>query len=188
MPCKKRKYVKDIDFPENIPTDYQPVVNKRGLSPGTEYLDISFTIQDNFFYAQKDIIEIDTPTNNKGYYGLAFGVKFPEIPPEEACSTSTDPLEQKIKVQRLYDVAIVEASVGKNCRHHFWTGGYKKEVQDVVVDDANKKMWNQGYEMSLSIPSGTSLTTTNTQNVLDAQKWLIESKMLVPAAQHAAKQ
>ena len=105
--------MKDIDFPENIPTDYQPVVNKRGLPPGTEYLDISFTIQDNFFSAQKDIIEIDTPTNNKGYYGLAFGVTFPEIPPEEACSTSTDPLEQKIKVQRLYDVAIVEASVGK---------------------------------------------------------------------------
>ena len=177
MPCKKRKLVKDIEFPENIPTDYQPVVNKRGLPPGTEYLDISFTIQDNSFSSQKDIIEIDTPTGNKGYYGLAFGVKFPEIPPEEACSTSTDPLEQKIKVQRLYDVAIVEASVGKNCRHYFWTGAYKKGVQDVVVDDANKKMWNQRYQMSLSIPSGTSLTTTNTQNVLDAQKWIIESQI-----------
>ena len=116
MPCKKGKLVKDIDFPENIPTDYQPVVNKRGLPPGTECLDISFTIQDNFFSSEKDIIEIDTPTNNKGYYGLAFGVKFPEIPPEEACSSSTDPLNQKIKVQRLYDVAILEASVEKKLR------------------------------------------------------------------------
>ena len=113
MPCKKRNLVKDIDFPENIPTDYQPVVNKRGLPPGTEYLDISFTVQDNFYSSAKDIIEQDTPTGNKGYYGFAFGVKFPEIPPEEACSSSTDPLNQKIKVQRLYGVAILEASVGK---------------------------------------------------------------------------
>ena len=56
MPCKKRKLEKDIDFPENIPTDYQPVVNKRGPPPGIEYLDISFTIQDNSFSSQKDII------------------------------------------------------------------------------------------------------------------------------------
>ena len=102
-----------MDFPENIPTDYQPVVNKRGLPPGTEYLDVSFTIQNNQYTSSKDIILGGTPAADKGYYGFAFGVKFPEIPPQEACST-TDPLNQKIKVQRLYDVAVLEASLGKN--------------------------------------------------------------------------
>ena len=129
MPCKKRKLVKDIDFPENIPTDYAPVVNKRGLPPGTEYLEVSFTIQDNFDSTEPDIMEQPTLSGNKGYYGFAFGVKFPEIPPEEACSISTDPLDQKIKIQRLYDVAILEASVGKNVRHHFWTENTKRECK-----------------------------------------------------------
>ena len=162
MPCKKRKLVKDIDFPENIPTDYAPVVNKRGLPPGTEYLEISFTIEDNYHSSTPDIIDQPTPAGNHGHYGLAFGVKSPEIPTEESCKISTDPLEQKIKIQRLYDVAILEASVGKNKRHHFWTGQYKKGVANVNVDDANKTMWTQGYEMSPSAPTG--VTTTPTAN------------------------
>ena len=141
MPCKKRKLVKDIDFPENIPTDYAPVVNKIGLPPGTEYLEVTLTIQDNPWNTEPDVMSQPPLTGDKG---LSFGVKFPEIPPEEACSISTDPLEQMIKIQRLYDVAIVEASVGKNVRHHFWTGKYQKGIQEVKVDDSNKKMWNQG--------------------------------------------
>ena len=175
MPCKKRKYVKDIDFPENIPTDYAPVVNKRGLPPGTEYLDISFTIEDNYRSSKPDIIDQPTPAGNLGHYGIAFGVKFPEIPPEESCKVSTDPLEQKIKIQRLYDVAILEASVGKNKRHHFWTGQYRKGLTAVNVDDANKQMWRQGYQMSASAPTGVA--TTPTDGAVTAQEMQIESKM-----------
>ena len=141
--------MKEIDFPENIPTDYAPVVNKRGLPPGTEFLEFSFTIADNYQSTTPDIIDQPTPTGNLGHYGIAFGVKFPEIPPEESCSISTDPLEQQIKkIHHLYDVAILEASVGKNYRHHFWTGQYKKGINPTNVDDANKQMWTQGYEMS----------------------------------------
>ena len=180
MPCKKRKYVKDMDFPENIPTDYQPVVNKRGLPPGTEYLDVSFTIQNNEFSTQRDIILGGTPPADKGYYGFAFGVKFPEIPPQEACSSSTDPLNQKIKIQRLYDVAVLEASLGKNNRHHFWTGQPGKGTMSTKVEDANKLMWDMGYEMSLA-PQGTYSTGVANQgdrtNVLTAQMNLIEKKM-----------
>ena len=155
MPCKKRKLVKDIDFPENIPTDYAPVVNKRGLLLELN-IEVFFTIEDNFNSTDDPIIEQETPSGNKGYYGFAFGVKFPEIPPEEACSISTDPLEQKIKIQRLYDVGILEASVGKNVRHHFWTGKYQKGVQEVKVDDANKRMWTQEYEISTSSPQSST--------------------------------
>ena len=52
-------------------------------------------MQNNVYSTAENIIAQNTPTD-KGYFGMAFRVKFPEIPPEEACSTSTDPLEQEI--------------------------------------------------------------------------------------------
>ena len=123
----------------------------------------------------ENITAQNTPTN-KGYFGMAFRGKFPEIPPEEACSTSTDPLKQEIKVPRLYDVAIIEASEGKNCRNHFWTGEQRKGIQEVTVDDANNRMWTQGYEMSTSAPQ-SSTPLQNVTNMVDAQKWLVEEKI-----------
>ena len=48
-------------------------------------------------------------------------------------------------------------------------------MQGVKVDDANKRMWHQGYEMSESSPQ--SSTSGNIQNVLEAQKSAMEEKM-----------
>ena len=55
-------------------------------------------------------------------------------------------------------------------------GEYKKGIQEVTVDDANKRMWAQGYKMSTSAPQ-SSTPLQNVTNMVDAQKWLVEEKI-----------
>ena len=123
MPCSRKRKAPATFTQGKQKTDYVPT--HKDMPSDCLDFDVIFTLSPNInssaSMTYSDVYPVGSPIPDKKFInGVAFAVKFPNV--EEACPRTIRDFDTPIKVPRLYDVAVVKASVPRTGRRTIMAG------------------------------------------------------------------